>query len=290
VESLRSRTDILCESRKPAKPDIYFIGIGVSDYVDPALKLSYAAKDIRDLVSLFKQKYPEIIVDTLLDRRVTRENVLNLKQKLYTPGVDDKVILSISGHGFLSKDLDFYYGTSDIDVAHPEILGLSYDDIEWLLDSIPARNKLLMMDACHSGEVDREVKKTFTAVELTDNIIVKNKKGIGVLVDSTSIGLQNSFELMQELFSSLSKGNGAVAISAAGGLEYAYEGTDWKNGVFTYCVRKGLQFNEADENQDHTISVKELQDYLYNEVSKLTKGRQKPTTRSESIENDWVIW
>ena len=71
--------------------------------------------------------------------------------ELLKTSVNDKVIISLSGHGLLSKDLDFYYATYDIDFYHPEHNGLLYDDLENLLEEIPARNKLLLVNACHRG-------------------------------------------------------------------------------------------------------------------------------------------
>jgi len=291
VESLKETFEIRYEPEEPEKANVYFVGIGVSDYNNERLDLTYSVKDIQDLASLFKAKYPEILVDTLFNAHVTRQNAINLKKELSRTKIDDEVILALSGHGFLSDSLDFYYGTYDIDYRHPEIKGLSYDDIEWLLDSIPARKKLVLMDACHSGEVDKEILESKADIQLAEHVKpVPNKKGTELLLDSTSFGLQNSFELMQELFTNLSKGNGAVVISAAGGLEYAYEGPDWKNGVFTYSVRKGLEGNEADLNGDKTVTVNELKDYLFRQVETLTGGKQKPTSRRENLENDWRIW
>jgi len=291
VESLKESLEINYEPENPEKSKVYFVGIGVSDYQNPMLNLTYSIKDIQDIETLFKEKNPELIPLTLFNDNVTRENVLKIKPELQKTKIDDEVILAISGHGFLSDSLDFYYGTYDIDYRHPEIKGLSYDDIEWLLDSIPARKKLVLMDACHSGEVDKEILESSSAMQFAENVkAVPNTKGTDLLLDSTSIGLQNSFELMQELFTNLSKGNGAVVISAAGGMEYAYEGPDWKNGVFTYSVRKGLEGKEADLNRDNTITVNELKDYLYRHVETLTDGRQKPTSRRENLENDWRLW
>lgn len=95
---------------------------------------------------------------------------------------------------------------------------------------------------------------------------------------------------MQQLFTNLSNGNGAEVISAAGGLEYAYEGADWQNGVFTYSVRKGLQYMEADVDDDKTVTVNELKDYLFLQVGSLTGGKQKPTSRRGNMGNDWRVW
>lgn len=200
VESLKESFGIRYDPEIPEKANVYFVGIAVSDYNDSRLNLYYALKDIRDLSVMFKAKYPELIIDTLLNSQVTRLSVLQLKTKLLKTNIGDKIILSISGHGFLSDSLDFYYGTSDIDFKHPELKGLSYNDLKWLLDSIPARNKLMLMDACHSGEVDKGVLQGDETAQLAENEAQKGTKGAALLVDSTSIGLQNSFELMQQLF------------------------------------------------------------------------------------------
>jgi uncharacterized caspase-like protein len=95
----------------------------------------------------------------------TRENILAVKQKLMQTHVDDEVILYVSGHGLLDKNFDFYFATYDMNFSNPEEKGILYDDLEGLLDGIPARKKLLLMDACHSGEVDKEnieVKDTYS--------------------------------------------------------------------------------------------------------------------------------
>ena len=95
---------------------------------------------------------------------------------------------------------------------------------------------------------------------------------------------------MQELFANITDGNGATIISATSGAEFAYEGPEWKNGVFTYCLLQGLVKGLADEDGNGDISVTELQKYIYGKVAYLTKGQQRPTSRQINFDADWVIW
>jgi hypothetical protein len=283
-----------------AKPALYLVTVGISEFQQSEMNLNYSVKDGRDLVNLYssqKDLYNQIHIDTLFNQNVTKANVLALKEKLMKSRVDDQVILFFSGHGLLSDSLDFYFATDDMDFAHPEKFGILYDDIEELLDGIPARKKLLMIDACHSGEVDKEelVASNISSNVSEDNskkgdLKVYDYKGVGALQQEDGLGLQDSFELMQELFTNLSRGSGAVVISAAAGKGYALEGQEWNNGVFTYAVLNGLKNNAAEKDGADGISVSELKDYVITEVEKITNGAQKPTCRRENLEVDWRVW
>ena len=285
VESLKESFEITYNG-PPLESKTYYVGIGVANYQDSKLNLKYSVKDVQDMAAAFGSKGNSDIT-TLTNEQATRENILALKDKLMQTSVDDEVIISFSGHGFLSKDYDFYFATYDIDYKNPELRGISYDELENLLDGIPARKKLLLIDACHSGEIDKDEIE----IKQTENI-ADNVKGFEIeITDKDSkLGLKNSFELMQELFANLSRGSGSVVISAAGGKEYAFEGNEWNNGVFTYCVLKGLKEKEADLDKNGTITVNELKNYVSEQVEKLTGGRQKPTSRSENLEFDFKVW
>jgi hypothetical protein len=117
---------------------------------------------------------------------------------------------------------------------------------------------------------------TYTAVDAAD--------------EQYQIGIKSSFELMQELFANVSKGSGSVVISAAAGNSYALESDEWRNGVFTYTILSGLKNETADQNKDGKVTVTELKDFVSKEVERLTDGAQKPTSRRENLEFDFVIW
>ncbi len=260
-----------------------FIGIGIDQFADTRYNLHYSVKDIRDLSVKLKEKYKgDIIIDTLFNENVSLSNVKALKKYLLRTTENDKVIIAYSGHGLLSKDFDYYLSTYSVNFEKPELNGLPYDELENLLDSIPARKKLLLIDACHSGEVDKdELVRISTAADSMH--LKKGAEPIEYKDDEAHLGMKNSFELMQSLFVNVGKSTGATIISAAGGTQFALERGDLKNGVFTYAILEAMQTYP-------TIKISELKKIVGERVVQLTNGLQKPTSRNETIAVDWEVW
>jgi WD40 repeat protein len=292
VASLKENLEIIYRPAQPEKGRLYFIGMGVSGYKDSAMDLTYADKDIKDLDTLFRSKYKDAISVIMLNNNATTNSLKAVKQTLLKTNEADMVVVSLSGHGLLNKEGDFFFASHETDFNAPEQTAVAFSSLEWLLDSIPARKKLLLIDACHSGEVDRsqELLSGDDDKEAIGNSVVAIKpKGVTIR-KKKSVGLDNSFSLMQELFNDLGNANGTAVISAAGGLEFALETAEYQNGVFTYALITGLKEKKADINADGSITIQEIKSWLSNEVFRLTKGRQKPTSRAETIDNNWVIW
>ena len=218
----------------------------------------------------------------LFNEQVTLQNVRELKQKLLQSKEDDKVIIVYSGHGLLSKNYDYYLSTHTVNFTQPEQNGLLYEELENLADSIRSRKKLMLIDACHSGEVDKEEMQKIATVQaaLKGNGVTAGNKGIKV---PAKMGTKNSFELMQELFVNISKGTGATIISAAAGTQFAYEKGELKNGVFTYSILELL-------NSRQTVTVNQLKKHVGKRVSELTEGLQQPAARNEMQAIDWIVW
>lgn len=281
IESYRLPLYVNYTNKETIEEKLYFVGIGIDLYKEEGHNLNYSVKDIRDLSIQLKKKYGNHIeIDTLFNQNVTIKNIQELKDRLKQSKVDDKVIVSFSGHGLLSKDLDYYLATYDVNFNSPEQHGLPYGDLEYLLDGIPSRKKLLLIDACHSGEVDKDDVKAIAKYEdekegLKGSVVVTSK--------NSKMGMKNSFELMKELFNNIDRATGATIISAAAGTQFAQERGELKNGVFTYCILKQLKEKE-------TITVSELKQLVSEQVKEITNGLQQPTSRNETIENDWKVW
>lgn len=268
------------------KPKTYFIGIGIDKFIDSSYNLSYSAKDVYDLKDALQDKLGKQLESyVFINEDVKMANITHLNSILDKTNVNDKVVISYSGHGVLDKNLDYYLSTYAIDFKRPAKQGLPYKELEKLLDSIPARQKLLLIDACHSGEVDKEAKENMSVIlgDSTNHLTEGSKSGIQLLVDEPTVGLKNSFELMQELFVDVGKGTGTNIISAAAGTQVAYEKGNLKNGVFTYCILQMLK-------EQNECSVQQLKSHVSSEVQRLTNGLQKPTSRSETVGFDWKVW
>ena len=104
------------------------------------------------------------------------------------------------------------------------------------------------------------------------------------------VSFDNSFKTMQLLFNNLNDGSGAHTITASAGDSYAYESSKWNNGVFTYAILSGLRDGKADLNNDKSITISELKQFVSSEVFAQTKGMQQPTFREENVDYDWVVW
>ena len=105
-----------------------------------------------------------------------------------------------------------------------------------------------------------------------------------------SFGLQNTLELSKSLFGDLKKGTGATIISAAGGTEFAMEGLNSQNGLFTSTLIQGINTRRADLDRNRSFTIREIQEYVSEQVTKLSNGKQVPTSREENIKNDFQVY
>ncbi len=293
VESLKETIQIVYEPAIIKKPDLYLVSIGVSQFSESDYNLTYAKKDASDLCQMMEDKkdnFAEVHEIKLFDTEATKEKILRTKKMLLESSVDDIVIIFMASHGLLDDNLDYYLATHDIQFSNPSGRGLAFEDLESLVDSIPARKKIMLIDACHSGEIDKDEELFIASSDNAENV---NYRSIGTergFKTIKSMDYKSSFELMKSLFVDLRRGTGTVIISSAGGGEFAYEGAKWNNGVFTYSVLVGLTTGKADLNNNGNIQVSELRDYVFDNVNKLTNGKQNPTTRKGNLEFDWKIW
>jgi WD40 repeat protein len=282
VESLKETFEVAYQG-PTTQPDLYVVAIGVSKYRQSQFNLQYASKDANDIARLFKGKrglFKDVYTTVFTDENATVENIRKAKEFLMKSKVDDQVILFVAGHGLVSQELDYYLATYNTDFFNPSQNGLPYEDLENLVDGIPARKKLVLIDACNSGEIEKE-EVEIAAVPNT-NVKARSFRGMRL---KKELGMENVNEFLRELFADLRRGTGAVVLSSSSGAEYSYEDEKWRNGVFTYSVIEALQKGKAGR-----VKVSELINYVADRVKALTNGKQNPTMRRENLEYDFVIY
>jgi hypothetical protein len=214
--------------------------------------------------------------------------VLALKNKLQNSSVHDRVIISCSSHGNLDAENNFYLATHDMDFSDPELRGIPYAQLEGLLDSIPARKKLLFLDACNSGmnDVTKNINKPTIQNE---ELLAENNDHKRGAVRANQQESNDEFQTMLDLYVNVQNETGSTIISAAGGAEAAFEGITvdgkkLKNGVFTHSILEYIN-----QHQGQPLSVNALKKYVENRVEELTNGLQKPASRQETMEVDWEL-
>ena len=265
----------------------YYIGIGVNEFKESNHNLKYCVKDVTDFAQSFGGFNTDVKLFT--NQQVTKENILALKSLLNKTTVNDKVIISCSSHGLLDDSLNFYLAMHDVDFDNPKARGLKYEELENLLDGIPARQKLLLLDACNSGENDKtellkqELKQKAQSMDSTQLLVAR-----GVIVELEEKN-KNNFKKLNELFVNVRNNTGSVIISAAGGQESALEaiqvdGKTIENGAFTFSILECLK-----QNQGKELKVNTLKQYAEKRVEEITNGKQKPTSRQETMEINWKI-
>ena len=304
AESLR-RTLYTTSTASPEPWDAWVVAIGVSSYRNPRYALRFAAKDAADLAQAFRGLdgrlglHRSVHVLLLTDQDATRSGIHAAKQWLQQAHRQDLAVVFAAGHGLVDDKQNYFYGTWDIDADNPAAAGLPFEDFEDLLDGIQPFRKVLLVATCFSGEIDKDEVRTVASAEGGNRVTMREYKEARNIVSlaggqsaepaATSVP-QPALILQRDLFADLRRGTGAIVISSSSGNEYSLEGAQWSNGVFTYAVLQGLTAGRADRDGDGTITVSELQTYVIDEVSRLTRGAQNPTVRRENLDFDFAVY
>lgn len=252
---------------------LYFLGFGVSQYQASGNNLVYAQKDVRDVLDSLRRQYgDQMVVDTFFNQHALADSLRNLKSKFKKTKPDDIVVVYYSGHGIIDGNRpEVYFGTYDVDFNKPSVRGISINDLNELLEYIPARNKVIFLDACHSGDLNKETATRMRKPGETD-----------------------PFDLMLDMFTDHYQGNGNNILVAARGKEAAKECDSIRLGIFTYTVLKGLAFMKADEDSNAVLTIGELQNYITrnvinNSIICRPKVMQRAGIRKENEYNDWAV-
>jgi WD40 repeat protein len=244
------------------QPNLWVLAIGVNGYSNSDIPdLSYCVNDAREIVSTLKkqegERYAQVHTLLIADGGAISPSAQNIRDNLkfmQGAGSNDAVLFFMAGHGVSEGDGNFFFLPSDAaftaDGSVQKDKAISTAEILSVLNG--AGNRLVFIDACHSGGLSSKTSA------------VDNDRMVRALRDS------NAF-----VFAS-SKGN-----------ELSQERADLKHGVFTYAIIQGLG-GAAVIGGGGEVSTAGLIGYVSREVKTMTDEKQRPNHSAIGVE-DFVI-
>ncbi len=245
VRSTSAVADITVETSGQRNPDLYVLTVGADRYAPDYPDLQFAAVDAEALGDeLSRQEgalYTRVYSSSLTGANTTKEKVFSALRGFTGMTSRDVLVLFFSGHGVRLRDKSgkqrYYFlpaGTRKDKVAAQ---GLAWDDFTRELRKLSIGRVILLLDACHSGDV--------------------------------SAGASN------EKVASSMAGEAGIVFTSSSGNEYSFEDAAWGHGAFTKALLDGLR-GSADFTKDKVVDWSELQLYVSTTVRSLTKGSQNP--------------
>ncbi len=220
---------------------VWAVVIGVASYNHMPV-LRYTDDDAYRLHSFLKSPeggaLPDEQIRILIDEEATLVNIRAAMEDIFgKAGPNDMVLLYFSGHGLKGAFLPI-----DFDGFNNRLL---HTDVVDIFRRSPAKYKLCIADACHSGS----------------------------LLAMRSASAQS---IISSYYESLAQAKaGTALIMSSKSEETSLESSGLRQGVFTHFLIRGLK-GEADRNDDRIVSIQELYDYVYENVRNYTGNRQSP--------------
>ncbi len=230
-------------------PNLFVLAIGVSDYVNPELKLEYPANDARSFVKALETQtggaFAKVTARILADGAATRAAIeAELASLQGSAKPEDLVIVFIAGHGVDEADGGYHFLPVDTDIKQIRRTALPYAVLRRGLGAVRA-SVVLFIDTCHSGDAFGRRGATTDVNRLVNDLT--------------------------------SAEHGMLVFAASTGEQVAFESPAWGNGAFTKAVIEGLSGEAAYRGRPY-ITAGMLDVYVSERVKELTGGRQTPVS------------
>jgi hypothetical protein len=173
---------------------------------------------------------------------------------------EDLLVAHFSCHGVKDDSGQLYFATTDTELGDLDTTAVAAEFVNRQMSRSNSRRVVLLLDCCYSGAFARGLLARAT----------------------TAVDLKERFE-----------GRGRIVLTASSAMEYAFEDAELSVGrgrpsVFTRALVHGLETGEADRDGDGFISVDELYDYVFDEVSRVAP-KQTPGRWDFEMHGDMLI-
>lgn len=255
VRSDADIAEIVVESAGARNPDLYVLTVGADRYAPHYPDLQFAAVDAQAIADEFSRQqgamYTRVYANALTGANTGKDKILAALRGFTGMTSRDVLVLFFSGHGVRYRDKSgksrYYFLPAGTTRANIATAGLAWDDFTAELSRLRVGRVILLLDACHSGDV--------------------------------SAGASN------EKVAAAIAADAGIVFTSSSGNEYSYEDASWGHGAFTRALLDGLE-GKADFTRDKVVDWSELQLYVSTEVRRMTRGSQNPMVpRLEQFSN-----
>ena len=227
---------------------VYAVVIGVSSYTK-MMPLDYTDDDAYRFHSFLKSPEGGALRDEqirlVMDKDATRENILNNMREMFSQADEDDLVLLY----FSGHGVRGSFLPVDYDGDKVKV---THAEINEIFNASRAKFKLCIADACHSG-------------------------GFRAKGDISTV-IQSYYENLAQ-----AKGGTALLLSSRQD-ETSLEASNLRQGVFSHFLIRGLK-GEADSDNDGTIEIQELYDFIHINVRSYTANRQSPVIKGDYDRN-----
>lgn len=271
-------------------PNLYAVMIGVSDYKDDELNLKYAADDAISISSAVSNASKKMLnTDTsehvfMYNLTTTKERYLfpekkSIKKVLEMIGAkaraNDILLIFFAGHGMMDGiKKQFYFLTADASRSSAtgalKDVGISTSElISWITpDKIKAQKRVLIFDACNSGQAINDIAGATLAVRNDDN--------------SQQI----------KAIDQLNEKSGLFILSASETNQHAYEMGMYSHGLLTYGLLKAIKQEPDILEEGKYLDISRwfhAAEKTVTQISRENGTKQNPTVLSNTNFNLGVI-
>jgi WD40 repeat protein len=216
-------------------PTLHVLTVGVNDYWDSRLQLTYAKPDADAVATAFRQAgkdlYKSVKVRELVDAEVNNDSLDKTFAELSSEvRPRDVFVFFLAGHG-KTVDGHYYFIPQNFRYSGEDSIveqGIGQEKWQGWFSMIAARKSILLYDTCESGSLTGETP------------LVRGLERVAAL-------------------ERLTRAMGRTVLSAAQDEQPALEGYHG-HGVFTFALLDALQ--RADTNSNHLIEITELAAYV----------------------------
>ena len=238
----------------------YALIIANTEYIDPGLaQLTAPGKDAEDFARVLKDQNLCAFDDVkVLFNQLSSSVVEAIDEFFDQRKPDDLLVVYFSGHGVRDEFGSLFLAVRNTIRSRLRSTAIRTDYIRESMDQSRSKRQVLILDCCNSGAFPQGTKAETGGV----------------------MGLTRAFQ-----------GYGRFVLTASDATQFAWEGNqvigETDNSLFTHFLVKGME-GEADRDGDGKITVDELYDYAFDQVSRVTP-KQTPTKSAAKVEGEIVL-